>query len=64
LHPDTVRALCWPPIRNDGAVDTLSLLEFQKWGVAGGHQIRTLSDREYNDPELARNAAAELDKKR
>jgi NitT/TauT family transport system substrate-binding protein len=63
LHPDTARALCWAPIRNDGSIDTLSLLDFQRWGVAGGHQLRILSGREYDDSELARNAAAQLDKR-
>jgi NitT/TauT family transport system substrate-binding protein len=63
LNADTARALCWAPIRNDGAIDTVSLLEFQKWGVEQGHQVRTVSEREYSDPELARNAAAAVDKK-
>jgi NitT/TauT family transport system substrate-binding protein len=64
LNADTARALCWPPIRNDGAIDTSSLLDFQKWGVEQGHQIRTVSDSEYNDPELARKAAAALDREK
>jgi NitT/TauT family transport system substrate-binding protein len=61
LNPDLARSLCWAPIRNDGSLDTSSLLEFQKWGVAQGYQIRTLSDSEMSDPTFARKAATELD---
>jgi NitT/TauT family transport system substrate-binding protein len=57
LNPDTARALCWAPIRNDGLLDTPSLLDFQKWGVAQGHQLKVLSDTEYSDIEFARKAA-------
>jgi len=63
LNPDTARALCWAPIKNDGALDAKSLLDFQKWGVDQGLQIRIVSDREYGDLDLARKAAAELDKR-
>jgi NitT/TauT family transport system substrate-binding protein len=63
LNPDTVASLCWASISNDGSLDTKSLLDFQKWGVEQKLQIRIVNDREYGDPELARNAAATLDKK-
>jgi len=58
LDPDMARSLCWVPIRNDGAINTQSLLEFQKWGVEQGHQIRIVSDREYGDLEFARKATS------
>ena len=58
LNPDMARSLCWVPIRNDGAINTQSLLEFQKWGVEQGHQIRIVSDREYGDLEFARKATS------
>jgi NitT/TauT family transport system substrate-binding protein len=64
LNADTARSLCWAPIRNDGALDTPSLQEFQKWGVQQGYQIRTLSDSEFIDSEFARKATDELDKQR
>jgi NitT/TauT family transport system substrate-binding protein len=64
LSADTARSLCWTPIRNDGSLDTPSLLGFQKWGVRQGYQIRTLSDSEFSDSEFARKATAELDKER
>jgi NitT/TauT family transport system substrate-binding protein len=64
LNADTVRALCWASIRSDGSLDTPSLLDFQKWGVEQGYQIRTLSDSEFIDSELARKAAGELNKER
>lgn len=64
LNADTVRSLCWAPIQNDGSLDTPSLLDFQKWGVQQGYQIRTLSDSEFIDSEFARKATDELDKQR
>lgn len=64
LNADTARSLCWTPIRNDGSLDTPSLLDFQKWGVQQGYQIRTLSDSEVIDSEFARKAAEALDKEK
>lgn len=61
VYADTARSFCWAPIRNDGSLDTLSLLEFQKWGVEQGYQIRTVSGAETSDPTFARKATAELD---
>jgi len=63
LNADTARSLCWTPIRNDGSLDTASIQEFQKWGVEQRHQIRVLSESEYDDLEFAKQATAELDKK-
>jgi NitT/TauT family transport system substrate-binding protein len=61
VNADTARTLCFAPIRNDGALDIPSMMEFQKWGVEEGHQIRTLSEPELSDLEFVRNAAASLD---
>lgn len=61
VNADTARSLCWAPMRNDGSLDSPSMQEFQKWGVAEGYQIRVLADSEVNDPTFARKAAAELD---
>jgi hypothetical protein len=62
LNANTARSLCWAPIRNDGSLNTPSLLDFQKWGVQQGYQIKALSDSEFSDSEFARKAAAALDK--
>lgn len=62
VNADMARLLCWAPIRNDGSLDTPSLLEFEKWGVAQGYQIRPLTDGEVSDPSFAKKAAAELDR--
>ncbi len=61
LNADTLRSLCWAPIRNDGSLDTASLLEFQKWGVEQGYQLRTLTESEVTVSDFARKAAATLD---
>ena len=61
VSADTARTLCFAPIRNDGSLDIPSLLEFQKWGVEQGHQIRMLSEAEVSDLEFVRKAAAALD---
>jgi ABC-type nitrate/sulfonate/bicarbonate transport system substrate-binding protein len=61
VSADTARRLCLAPVRDDGALDSPSLLEFQKWGVEQGHQIRTLSQAEVTDLEFVRKASATLD---
>lgn len=63
VSADTARTLCFAPIRNNGSLDLGSLLEFQKWGVEQGHQIRMLSETEVSDLEFVRKAAAALDTK-
>jgi NitT/TauT family transport system substrate-binding protein len=59
---DTARSLCLAPVRDDGALDSLSVLEFQKWAVEQGHQIRIVSGAESSDLEFVRKAAAAVDK--
>ena len=61
VSADTARSLCLAPVRDDAALDRPSLLEFQKWGVEQGHQIRIISDAELSDLEFVRKAAAALD---
>ena len=61
VSADTARTLCFAPIRNSGSLDLASVLEFQKWGVDQGHQIRLLSETEVSDLEFVRKAAAALD---
>ena len=61
VSADMARSLCLAPVRNDGGLDIRSLMEFQKWGVEQGHQIRILSDAEVSDLEFVRKAAAALD---
>lgn len=52
--------MCLPPIRHDGGLDFPSLLEFEKWGVATGQQIKVLPEADVIDQEFARKAAARL----
>jgi NitT/TauT family transport system substrate-binding protein len=61
VSADTARTLCFAPIRSNGSIDIPSLLDFQKWGVEQGHQIRTLSEAELSDQEFVRKASATLD---
>jgi hypothetical protein len=58
---DTARSLCLATVRDDGGLDSPSLLEFQKWGVQQDHQIRIVPDAESSDLEFVRKAAAALD---
>lgn len=34
--PEELRAVCWPRMREDGVIDTTSLIDFQKWALARG----------------------------
>ena len=61
VSADTARTLCFTPIRNNGSLDFPSLMDFQKWGVEQGHQIRTLSETELSDLEFVRKASAAMD---
>ena len=61
LNADTARSVCWAPIQNDGSLDSPSLMDFQKWAVAQGYQLRTLTDSEFSDTEFARKAATRTD---
>ena len=61
LSADTARSLCIATVRNDGELDSASLLEFQQWGVEQGNQIRALPVSEITDLEFVRKAAAALD---
>lgn len=61
VSTDTARSLCLATVRDDGGLDSPSLLEFQKWAVEQGHQIKIVSDAELSDLEFVRKAAAALD---
>ncbi len=61
VNADTARTLCFAPIRKDGSLEFSSMMEFQKWGVEQGHQIRLLSESELSDVEFVRKAAFALD---
>ena len=61
VSPDIARSLCLATVRDDGGLDSPSLMEFQKWAVKQGHQIRIVSDAELSDLEFVRNAATALD---
>src|SRR5215213_9170627 len=62
VSTDTARSLCLATVREDGRLDSPSLLEFQRWGVEQGNQIRALSVAEVTDLEFVRKAAAALDR--
>lgn len=57
---DQLRKICMPTINPDGALDFQSLLEFQKWLVAGGNLSRVLGPEAGTDTTFARAAAREL----
>jgi NitT/TauT family transport system substrate-binding protein len=58
----SLAGMCLPAVREDGAIDSLSVMQFEKWSVAAGNQNRVLSQVEVSDPEFARRAVEILAK--
>ncbi|MFN2298890.1 MAG: hypothetical protein ACK2UB_08570, partial [Anaerolineales bacterium] len=36
LDPELLRRICWPAMRDDGAVDLETIMDYQEWAVANG----------------------------
>jgi NitT/TauT family transport system substrate-binding protein len=36
LDPELLRSICWPAMRDDGAVDLETIMDYQEWAVANG----------------------------
>ena len=55
-----IRKICLPVVNPDGAVDYPSILDFQKWLVAGGNLSEVVRPEALVDMTFARTAAKEL----
>jgi hypothetical protein len=60
LDEHLLRAACWPPIRNDGRVDSESFRDYQEWAVSRGITERVLTESELVDHRFAEHASALL----
>jgi hypothetical protein len=52
LSREELERACWPAVNEDGAIETGSLQEFQRWGVERGLVDRVLAPEEYYDGSL------------
>lgn len=50
LDPETVRRVCWPPIREDGRIEEETLLAYQRWALEKGLIDRIVDIEELWDP--------------
>jgi NitT/TauT family transport system substrate-binding protein len=50
LDIETLKKMCWPLIRADGAIEQESILEFQRWALERGHIRRIVEIEELWDP--------------
>lgn len=48
----TLKKMCWPTIREDGGIQTESIMEFQRWALERGHIGRIVAIDEFWDPEF------------
>lgn len=55
--PDDLRTTCWPKMREDGLIDTMSLRKFQEWSKARGELDEVLPVERYWDGRFVDRAA-------
>lgn len=56
LDPGTLQRVCWPAVREDGAVDTVGLRAFQEWGLERGLLDEIVPADDYLDDDAPRVA--------
>jgi NitT/TauT family transport system substrate-binding protein len=56
LSPEVVRTACWTSIRENGAIDVASVLDFQRWAVRRGVLDAALPPAKFWDPSFAEDA--------
>ncbi|MEW5916923.1 MAG: ABC transporter substrate-binding protein [Gemmatimonadota bacterium] len=54
--PDELRNVCWPRMREDGVIDTTSLVEFQKWALARGELDAVIPGSQFWDARFVEKA--------
>ncbi len=52
LDQDFLRKTCWPSFRNNGQINTRSVLDFQSWGVKKGLLDKTIPPNQFWDPSF------------
>ena len=50
LDVETLKKVCWPTIREDGGIESESILQFQRWALERGHINRIVDIEELWDP--------------
>lgn len=61
LDPELLRRMCWPTLRNDGAVNVESELDFQQWAVDTGLVEQPVSTDKLWNPAFTEYAVGVLD---
>lgn len=56
LDMDLLQAVCWPAMRDSGAINLARLLEFQQWGLAKGELDAILTDEQLMEPRFINEA--------
>lgn len=49
VQPEDLRDICWPRMREDGLIDTTSLIEFQEWALKRGELDGIVAPAEFWD---------------
>jgi NitT/TauT family transport system substrate-binding protein len=60
LDRATLERLCWPPLRDDGAISVAGLRAYEEWAHRQGFVDSVLPVERFWDAELVQSAAAEL----
>ena len=61
IDRQTLASTCWIAVREDGLIDTATLLELQAWAVRNGILSRPLALEEVWEPRFVRDAAGRLE---
>jgi NitT/TauT family transport system substrate-binding protein len=61
LDAETLKAMCWPTLRDSGEVNIESLLEFQDWAVQAGYQEEPLTVDQFWESSYIEYAQSILD---
>lgn len=62
LDREILKQAAWSRIRSDGRIDVESVLDFQKWAMAGGLQDRLVAEEDFWEPAFIERAGEVLDR--
>lgn len=60
LKPEEVKNICWQPMREDGVINTQSVLNFQDWAIQRGYMKTRLTVEQFWDDSFVKEAAQAL----
>lgn len=60
IDPALLKTMCWPTVRNDGRINTDSIMDFQVWAVGKGYLDASVPVQEFWDGSFAEKAASDL----